>query len=201
MILFVTGTDTGVGKTVFASQLAMRFRGDGVSVAALKPVSSGGRGDARILRKATGGVLTLDEINPWYYRAGIAPLLAARKEKKKLRLVQVVRHVLTVARRFELVIVEGAGGLLSPLGENFDSRDLILALKATPIVVAPNRLGIVNQVLLTLAALPRPVAGRTHVMLVDTPRRDAASGTNADLLREKIGFDNVHSVPWNRRLN
>lgn len=200
MILFVTGTDTGVGKTVFASLLTRRLREDGVNVAALKPICSGDRSDARVLRKAAGNVLSLDEVNPWHFRAALAPLLAARNENKKLRLTQAVHHIASIARRFELVIVEGAGGLLSPLGEGFDSRDLILALKAKPIVVAPNRLGIVNQVLLTLDALPRPLARQTHVMLVDLPRKDAASHSNPGLLREKIGRDNVHSIPWDRRL-
>jgi len=58
-------------------------------------------------------------------------------------------------KRFDVLLVEGAGGLLSPLGENFDSRDLILALCAIPVIVAPDKLGVVNHVLLTLEALPK----------------------------------------------
>ena len=75
--IFITGTDTGVGKTVLTALLAQFLRGRGVSVAALKPVCSGGREDARALRHALGGALTLDEINPWHFRAAVAPALAA----------------------------------------------------------------------------------------------------------------------------
>jgi len=199
-IIFVTGTDTDIGKTVNAAQLTRQWRKSGANVVALKPVCSGGRSDARILRKAAGSVLSLDEVNPWYFRAALSPLLAARRERKELRLAQVVRHIQSVAKRFEVVIVEGAGGLLSPLGEDFDSRDLIVTLKAVPIIVAPNRLGAVNQVLLVLNALPRKIAKRAQIILVNPPRPDAASQTNGRLLREKIASDIVHEIPWDTRL-
>src|SRR5208282_5318771 len=130
----------------------------GVNAVALKPICSGVRADARELRAAMDGALSLDEINPWHFRAPIAPLLAARREQKRVRLADVLAHVRAMQKRFDVLLVEGAGGLLSPLGENFDSRDLIAALRATPMVVCPNRLGAVNQVLLTLAALPRSVS-------------------------------------------
>ena len=135
--------------------LARYLRERGVNVAALKPVCSGGRDDARALHAALDGALSLDEINPWHFRAPMAPLLAARRERKRVRLADVLAHVRAMQKRFDVVLIEGAGGLLSPLGEDFDSRDLIAALRATPIVVCPNRLGAVNQVLLTLEALPR----------------------------------------------
>ena len=86
-------------------------------------------------------------------------------------------------KRFDVLLVEGAGGLLSPLGENFDSRDLIAALGASPLVVAPNRLGAVNHILLTLEALPRSAAARARVVLMSPPKRDAAAATNAKAAR------------------
>ena len=76
-IYFIIGTDTGVGKTVFTALLTRRLREKEVRVAALKPLCSGGREDARVLRAASGHVLSLDEINPWHFRAPLAPLLAA----------------------------------------------------------------------------------------------------------------------------
>src|SRR5262245_59423562 len=134
-IFFITGTDTGVGKTVFAVLVTQHLRGRGFRVAALKPVCSGNRKDARLLRKAAGKALPLDEVNPWHFRAPLAPLLAARMEKKRVRLREAVAHIRRVAKSFEVVVVEGAGGLLSPLAEDFDSRVLINALGATPIMV------------------------------------------------------------------
>src|SRR6185503_8633684 len=124
-ILFITGTDTGVGKTVLTALLTRYLRQRGLPVAALKPISSGGRSDAYALYRALDGELTLDEINPWHFYAALAPLVSARMERRSVRKQQVVRHVCRVAARFPVVLVEGAGGLLSPLGEKFDSRDLI----------------------------------------------------------------------------
>ncbi|TAL05911.1 MAG: dethiobiotin synthase, partial [Verrucomicrobia bacterium] len=147
-IIFITGPDTGVGKTFFAAALSRALRSDGVKVAALKPICSGGRDDARLARVAAGNVLSLDEVNPWHFRAALAPVLAGRLERKRVRLREVVAHVRRVAKQFEIVVVEGAGGLLSPMGEDFDSRELIAALDAWPVIVCPNKLGAVNQVLL-----------------------------------------------------
>jgi dethiobiotin synthetase len=137
-------------------------------------------------------------VNPWHFKAALSPLLAARKERKRVRLAQVVRHVQSVARRFEAVVVEGAGGLLSPLGEDFDSRDLIIALKAVPVIVASNTLGAVGQVRLALNALPRRLAKDTEVILVNPPRPTAASRTNAALLRESVPGARIQELPWIR---
>jgi dethiobiotin synthetase len=82
------------------------------------------------------------------------------------------------------VLVEGAGGLLSPLGEGFSSRELIGALNAAVIVVAQNRLGVVNHVRLTLEALPPLVGARAKLVLMSPRRSDHATKTNVELLRE-----------------
>jgi dethiobiotin synthetase len=193
---FITGTDTGVGKTVLTALLARYLCERGVNLAALKPVCSGGRDDARVLRATSAGTLTLDEVNPWHFRAPIAPLLAARRERKRVNLSQVLAHIRAMQKRFDVLLIEGAGGLLSPLGENFDSRDLIALLRATPIVVCPNRLGAVNQVLLTLEALPPSAAAKARVVLMSPSEPDASTKANADLLAEHFDGKRIFSVPW-----
>jgi dethiobiotin synthetase len=193
---FITGTDTGVGKTVLTALLARHLRERGVNAAALKPICSGGRGDAHSLRAAMNAALTSDEINPWHFRAPLAPLLAARRERKQVKLADVLAHVRAMQKRFDMVLVEGAGGLLSPLGGNFDSRDLIAALRATPMVVCPNRLGAANQVLLTLAALPRSASCRARVVLMSPSKPDAATNTNAGLLAEFFDAKRIFELPW-----
>jgi dethiobiotin synthetase len=195
--VFITGTDTGVGKTVLTALLAGFLRERGVRVAALKPVCSGGRDDARMLRVALGGALTLDEINPWYFRAPIAPVLAARREEKTVRLAAALEHLRTMRKNFDVVLVEGAGGLLSPLGEDFDSRDLMTALRAMPVIVAPNKLGAVNQILLTLEALPKSLRTRARIVLMMPPKPDAATRSNAALLAE-LSVHNICRLPWFR---
>jgi dethiobiotin synthetase len=193
---FITGTDTGVGKTLLAALLTRHLRKRGVNAASLKPVCSGDRADARVLHAASAGALTLDEINPWHFRAPIAPRLAARRERKRVVLADVLLHVRAMQKRFDVVLIEGAGGLLSPLGEDFDSRDLIVALPATPIVVCPNRLGAVNQILLTLAALPRSASGRARAVLMSPSKPDASTSTNAGLLAEFPGARKIFCLPW-----
>lgn len=195
-ILFITGTDTGVGKTVFAALSTVYLRQNGFRVAALKPLCSGGRDDARILHAAAGKVISLDEVNPWYFRAPLAPLLAARKGKRRVQLRQAVAHIRRIAKRFEVVVVEGAGGLLSPLGEDFDSRDLIKALGATPIIVCLNKLGSVNQVRLVLDALPVAAKRIARMVLVNPKKPDAASRTNLELLKEFVDLKCVRVMPW-----
>ena len=194
-MFFITGTGTGVGKTVLTALLTRHLRQRGVNAAALKPVCSGGRDDARALRAAMNGALTPDEINPWHFRAPMAPLLAARRERKRVALADVLAQVGAMQKRFDVVLVEGAGGLLSPLGENFDSRDLIAALRATPIVVCPNRLGAVNQVLLALAALPRSASCRARVVLMSPSKPDASTNTNAGLLAEFFNAKRIFELP------
>jgi dethiobiotin synthetase len=108
----------------------------------------------------------------------------------------VLAHIRALQKRFDALLVEGAGGLLSPLGENFDSGDLIAALDATPLVVAPNRLGAVNHVLLTLEALPRSAAARARVVLMSPRKRDAAAGANAKLLAGFFDARRIFTLPW-----
>ena len=195
-IIVITGTDTGVGKTWLTARLARHLRAQGVRVAALKPLCSGGREDALALHDALDGALTLDEINPWFFRAPLTPLLAARMEKRRVTLREVVAQVRRMAKRFDVVLVEGAGGLLSPLGENFSTRELIRALHAEVLIAAPNRLGVVNHLRLTLEALPSSFAQRTRVALMSPQKPDAASRTNPKLLAEFIDEHRVIQLPF-----
>lgn len=193
---FITGTGTGVGKTVLTALLARFLRQSGRRVAALKPVCSGSRADARRLASALEGELTLDEINPWHFRAPIAPALAARREQQRVTLARMAAHARRLHHRFDWLLVEGAGGLLSPLGENADSRDLIAALRAIPVIAGPNRLGVVNHLRLTLAALPPAARARARVVLMSPETADAATRTNAALLAEYFAADRIITFPW-----
>jgi dethiobiotin synthetase len=193
--LFIIGTDTGVGKTVLTALLVKFLRELGGNAAALKPICSGNRGDARKIFAAMNGSISLDEINPWHFHAPIAPLLAARKENRRVKLPQVLAHARALQKRFDVLLIEGAGGLLSPLGENFDSRDLILALRATPIIVAQNKLGVVNHILLTLEALPENLRTKAQIVLMSPPKPDASTKTNVKLLA-KFANAKIFSLPW-----
>jgi dethiobiotin synthetase len=195
-VIFVTGTDTGVGKTVLAALLVRQLVSAGIRVAAFKPVSSGSREDAQALRRELNGALSLDEINPWHFRQPIAPVLAARQERRRVRLAQVVSYLKRAIDGYEVAVVEGAGGLLSPLGEDFSSRELLVALRATPVIACPNRLGAVNQARLTLDALPKRERDLAHVFLVSPQKAEGAAKSNQKLLAEFLEAPRIHLLPW-----
>jgi len=194
-IFCICGTDTGVGKTALTVLLTQFLRTLGINVGALKPISSGGRADACALQAVLGGALTLDEINPWHFRPPLAPVLAARRERKCVTLADVLVHIRTMQKRFDILLVEGAGGLLSPLGEGFNSRDLLTALRAMPVIVCPNRLGAVNQALLTLEALPKNFRARARVLLVSPSKPDVSTDINAKLLAEFFYAKRIFRLP------
>lgn len=198
-IIVITATDTAIGKTVLTSLLARHLTAAGQSVIALKPLCSGGRDDARELWAASGRSLSLNEINPWHFRAPLAPVVAARKENRTVHLNDVVAHVRNVAHRYHVVLVEGAGGILSPLGEHFCTREIISALGADVIIAARNQLGVVNHVRLTVEALPVLLRPRARIALISPPRADLSARTNAALLGEFVGPQQIVTLPWLRR--
>jgi dethiobiotin synthetase len=106
-----------------------------------------------------------------------------------------LKHIRAIRRNFDVVLIEGAGGLLSPLGVDFNARDLMRALAATPVIVAANRLGVVNQLLLTLEALPRNLQSRARVVLMAPPKPTLAAAFNAGMLK-RLARQPVHIIPW-----
>ncbi len=194
-IYFITGTDTGVGKTVLTTLLVRHLRERGVRALAVKPFCSGGREDAQLLRKAQANEVSLNLLNPWHFRAPLTPLLAARREKRKVRQAEALQFLRSAATQCETLLIEGAGGLLSPLGEGFDARDLIVDLKARPIIVCPNRLGAVNQVRLVLAALPPRLVKVSRIVLMQTAGNSLATRTNASLLKELLKGQKAEIIP------
>lgn len=195
-VLFVTGTNTSVGKTVLSSLLTRYLLDRGVKVRAVKPLCAGGRDDAVALRAAQDNRLTLDDLNPWHFESSVTPLLAARRRRKKVKQDDVLQFLDQAKKGSDVLLVEGAGGLLSPLGEGFSSRELIVAMKATPIIVCPNRLGAINLSRLVLEALPAAPRKRAQVALVSRPHADSSTQTNASMIREFAGGNAVHEFPW-----
>ena len=191
----VTGTGTGVGKTVLSGLLVRRLVRRGRTVRAFKPLCSGGRDDALHLEAALGGLQSLDEINPWHFDAALSPALAARLERRRVDLAQVLAHVRARAAGAGLVLVEGAGGLLSPLTADGDTRDLILRLRAIPVLVASNRLGVLHDVRAALGGLPPSFRQRAPVVLMDPAKADASTARNARCLSEYHPADHIVEIP------
>jgi dethiobiotin synthetase len=195
-IIFVTGTDTGVGKTIFTGLLVYHLREQGVHALAMKPFCSGGRADVRLLRAMQDAELTENEINPFYFPKPVAPLVDARRSKRLISLAEVVREIKQLAARCECLLIEGSGGLLVPLGENYCVSDVIKRLNCTVIVVARNQLGTINHTLLTVNALKRFGVKNIAVALVGTSKKDASVEKNGAVLREFLAEIPVREVKF-----
>lgn len=163
--LFVVGTDTAVGKTYVASRIAAALLAANVNVGVYKPAASGCRcvgkklvsDDAISLWEAAGRPGKLDAVCPQRFAAPLAPHLAAKEERTEIDSRLLRRGIDYWRRRSELVVVEGAGGLMSPLGDYEYVADLAEEFGFPLIVVVPNRIGAINSTLLTLiAAAARP---------------------------------------------
>jgi dethiobiotin synthetase len=155
--LFVTATDTGVGKTLVACELIRRLRSRGIHACGMKPVetgvSEGGPLDALALHAASGGGDPLEDVCPQHFALPAAPIVAAEAERRCVDLDAVRSAFARLTARHECVIVEGAGGLRVPLTPALDMAGLAAELELPVLVVARARLGTINHTLLTLDAL------------------------------------------------
>jgi dethiobiotin synthetase len=188
-IIFITGTDTGVGKTLLTGLLLHHLLQSGCHALAMKPFCSGGMADVEFLHAVLEGELKTAEINPFYFSEPIAPLIAARLHHRKIQLSAVLSRIQKLSRKLRnsktpVLLIEGSGGLLVPLGEGYTVADLIANLGCEVVVSARNRLGTINHTLLTVQALQRIGIQRLKVVLMARNDRDLASETNRKLLLE-----------------
>ncbi len=158
---FITGSDTDVGKTWVACEIVRQLRQQGFEVATRKPVESGCREsdsgellthDAAALQAANDHRETIERITPYRYRTALAPHRAARLESQRIEL-QALIEACDRDHPAQRLVVEGAGGFYSPLAENGLNADLASALQLPVIVVVDDRVGAVNQALMTLQAV------------------------------------------------
>ncbi len=196
--LVVTGTDTGVGKTTVACALAGLFREAGRRVGVLKPVETGCEGaelapaDGLALAAAAGidfegGEVSLADVVPWRFPDPLAPEEAARATGAQITVDRIYQAMDRWMGRADLTLVEGAGGLMVPINERFTFADLFLGLELPVVVVAANRLGVINHTLLTMEALERrglkPVAIALCRLDGDV---DESVGSNARVLGSRV---------------
>lgn len=158
--LFITGTDTGVGKTFVTTAIARHWRRQQRRFAVSKPVASGAQlinghwrnADTLILAEAAGWSHVLDLVTPFSFPEPLAPASAARLRQITLTLADIVDAVHAVGCGQDAVLVEGAGGILCPLTNHETMAELAVALQLPVVIVARLALGTVNHTLLTLEA-------------------------------------------------
>jgi len=186
---FVTATDTGVGKTFITAALAMALRARGRDVAVLKPVQSGATST-----DPAGDAALLGADCVYTFAAPLAPLVAARAEGRTIEPGPILARAEELAREHELLLLEGAGGLLTPLAEGFDLADLAVAIGLPLIVVARAGLGTVNHTLLTIEAARRRELEIAGVVL--NGKTDESTAENAALIEAGSGMQVIAQVPW-----
>lgn len=199
--IFVTGTDTDVGKTIISSGLAAVLNEKKIDVGVFKPLLSGisredPASDTSLLKKLSKTTLSYEEITPFAFKEPLAPYVAGKLEGKNVTIEEVLNHWEKIRRKHEFFIVEGAGGISVPLGKQFLVSDLIKAMQLPLVIVARPNLGTVNHVFLTVQyakSLGLPVAGVVINGISDHP--DLAEKTNPELIEELCGVPILGITP------
>lgn len=161
MSLFITGTDTSAGKTVVAASLMRGFKNKGDSVVGMKPIASGARAtpeglrndDALCLMREATTAIAYDTVNPYVFAPPVAPHVAAAATRTRIEFARIERALADCRRAADIVVVEGVGGWMVPLGEERWLSDLVRALALPVVMVVGLRLGCINHAMLTAQSI------------------------------------------------
>lgn len=204
--VFITGTDTDVGKTVVMLTLVRALQQRGLTVAAMKPIAAGieVRGALEInndvwqLQEATGHRFPLHAVNPYSFREAIAPHIAAEHEGVVIERCVIETAYRTLAERANIVLIEGAGGFLVPLTAAHSMADLPLWLNVPVVTVVGMRLGCINHALLTDAAIRS--RGLVHAgWIANSPSNPMARyAENIAALSTRIDAPLLGQIPYSR---
>src|SRR5215210_2978909 len=150
MNLFLTGTDTDVGKTFVGALLICSLRAAGLDTVGMKPICCGGREDAELLQRASGCEVDIDDVNPVWLRTPAAPYTAAMIEERQIDLDQIRERFAKLRATHRSLIVEGVGGWMVPIRRDYFVADLAAEFGLPVAVVMRNRLGALNHTVLTV---------------------------------------------------
>jgi dethiobiotin synthetase len=208
---FITGTDTGVGKTVVAGGLAAMLKSQGLDVGVMKPVATGGKEmdgrivseDALFLMKMIDCQDQYDLVNPICLAPALAPTVAARLSNRVIGMEAVWSSFEMLRARHEFMIVEGIGGLLVPLSDDFYVADMAKRMSLPIIIVSRSSLGAINHTLLTIScALNKGL--KTEGIIINNPseaRADEAEKTNPSEIENCTDVPILGIVPYDREIS
>lgn len=208
--VFVAGTDTGVGKTLVSAALARRLVRLGCAVGVMKPVETGvssavpDQSDAARLMAAAQVDDSLDCVSPYRFPLPLAPLSAASAEGQRIDQDIIMDRYAQLAARHACLVVEAAGGVLVPMGQDWDLRDLIVRLRLPVILVGRVGLGGINHALLTLEALEHRKIPVVALMLNEPaspagPVQAEQQRSTVALLRERVSVPVLGPLPYQSR--
>lgn len=186
MNFFITGTDTGVGKTFVSALLIRSLRKAGLDTVGMKPICCGDREDAEQLHDAAEHSVELNEINPVWLRPPAAPYTAALIENRMIDLEAIRENYTKLRNTHRSLLVEGVGGWLVPIRKDYFVRDLAAEFGLPILLVVPNRLGALNHALLTIQSIQ--ASGQTCGGIIfnhlGTGTPDIATVTNRSMLED-----------------
>lgn len=188
--IFITGTDTAVGKTIVSAALAAAFHGRGVKVGVLKPFASGSWDDTRLLKAAARMPESLSEITPFFFKHPLAPYASLKLEKRKIDPRTLKRRLQPIAKRYDFWVVEGIGGAAVPITRDWDALDTARLLGLPVLIVARLSLGTLNHTLLTIDRVRRKGLELKGIVLnAFPPKKKAgpAEKTNPSMIAELSG--------------
>jgi len=198
--LFITGTDTGVGKTIVAAGLVASLRHSGFDIGVMKPIETGfllRSSDAVFLKKIAGVKDSLDAICPYRLKHPLSPFTAAKIENVSIRLEKIAGAYEGLLQNHQALLVEGAGGLLVPITRQKMMADLALYLKLPVLIISRTGLGTINHTLLSVeAARERGIEVAGVIFNHSGPRRGLAERTNPSVIRHFIDVPVLGEIPY-----
>jgi dethiobiotin synthetase len=198
--LFVTGTDTGVGKTTVSVALLRLARRRGLTPIPFKPAETGcdsGATDARALWLAARPPVAESDVCLYAFRLPAAPAQAAAAEGAHIDLERIAHRASVLAAKGDFLLVEGAGGLLVPYGDGLTCADIAARLRLPLLVVARTALGTVNHTALTLREAARASLEIAGLILNRTTQTEQPHEEgNADLITKLTGRRPLGTLPW-----
>ena len=198
--LFLTGTDTNVGKSYVAALIVRALRAAGRNSVGLKPICCGGREDAELLHATADGAISLNEVNPVWLRTPAAPFTASLIENRAIDLALVRESFARARQTYESVIVEGVGGWLVPITRDLSVADLAAEFGLPVAIVVANKLGALNHALLTVESVrARGLECAGLILNHTTPEEDIATTTNRGVLEELAGVPVLFEVAYGQR--
>lgn len=196
--VFISATGTGIGKTLISSAIVGLLRLKKIGCGVMKPVQCGGDDAQRLIRHA-GVNDPIGLVNPFYSKYPYAPLVAFKKEKINFNKEKVISSFKALSRRHKFMVVEGAGGMLVPLADNYFIADLVLDLKLPLIIVASTALGTINHTLLTIEfAKKRKIKVLGIIFNNLSPRAGLAQKINPEVIRGICRLPILGTIPYMR---
>jgi len=195
--LFITATDTGIGKTFVACGLAKFLLEKGVDVAYYKPLSCGG--DLSEDMDSISRSAKCPVYGTYHFKSPLSPYAASKIQKESVKIQKILNDFKNIQKKHDFVIVEGIGGALVPITDKFFVADLIAMMKIPAIVVARAGLGTINHTLLTIEALKKRKVNILGIILNGFKGKDISEKSNAEIIEELSGLPILEKIKWQEK--